>query len=232
MFRIQSLINEYLEMVLQFGFVTIFVAAFPLAPLFALINNALEIRLDARKMVTAFRRPVARRVKDIGAWLRIMDFISKLAVLSNGVIIAFTSDFIPRSIYYANNGDLRGYLNSTVSPFEISKLRSMYYNRTELDRLELDGHKLCYYQGKRTSPLSSDPYEPNVNYWQEMAYKIAFVFVFQNVIGTLTMLLRLFIPDVPATLRQNIREQQYLTNQLIMKHELKRGSKVARKFTL
>lgn len=50
-------------MVLQFGFVTIFVAAFPLAPLFALINNAFEIRLDAKKMITSLRRPVAQRVK-------------------------------------------------------------------------------------------------------------------------------------------------------------------------
>ena len=37
------LFNEYLEIVIQFGFITIFVAAFPLAPLFALINNILEI---------------------------------------------------------------------------------------------------------------------------------------------------------------------------------------------
>ena len=38
------LFNEYLEIVIQFGSITIFVAAFPLAPLFALINNILEIR--------------------------------------------------------------------------------------------------------------------------------------------------------------------------------------------
>jgi hypothetical protein len=34
--------------VLQFGFITIFVAAFPLAPLCALLNNWMEIRLDAQ----------------------------------------------------------------------------------------------------------------------------------------------------------------------------------------
>ena len=47
--------QEYLEMVLQFGFITIFVAAFPLAPLFALLNNWVEIRLDAQKFVCETR---------------------------------------------------------------------------------------------------------------------------------------------------------------------------------
>ncbi|KAE8749817.1 hypothetical protein FOCC_FOCC003555 [Frankliniella occidentalis] len=46
----EGLFQEYLEMVLQFGFITIFVAAFPLAPLFALLNNWVEIRLDAHKL--------------------------------------------------------------------------------------------------------------------------------------------------------------------------------------
>ena len=73
----EALFYEYLEMVLQFGFVTIFVAAFPLAPLFALINNALEIRLDAQKMIISLRRPVAQRVKNIGIWYRILDAIGK-----------------------------------------------------------------------------------------------------------------------------------------------------------
>ena len=56
--------------VIQFGMVTLFVASFPLAPLFALLNNVIEIRLDAKKFVTELRRPVAVRAKDIGeaAW--------------------------------------------------------------------------------------------------------------------------------------------------------------------
>jgi hypothetical protein len=39
------LLNEYQEMAIQFGFITIFVATFPLAPFFALMNNVIEIRL-------------------------------------------------------------------------------------------------------------------------------------------------------------------------------------------
>ena len=55
-------------LVIQFGFVSLFVASFPLAPLFALLNNVIEIRLDAKKFVTELRRPVAVRAKDIGQY--------------------------------------------------------------------------------------------------------------------------------------------------------------------
>lgn len=52
--------------VMQFSFTTIFVAAFPLAPLLALLNNIIEIRLDAIKMVSLERRLVPTKANDIG----------------------------------------------------------------------------------------------------------------------------------------------------------------------
>ena len=52
--------------VIQFSFTTLFVAAFPLAPLLALINNIFEIRLDAVKMVSLERRLIPKKTNDIG----------------------------------------------------------------------------------------------------------------------------------------------------------------------
>jgi hypothetical protein len=40
---------------LQFGFVTIFVAAFPLALLFPLVNNVLKMRLHAKQFPCIYR---------------------------------------------------------------------------------------------------------------------------------------------------------------------------------
>ena len=57
---------SFLLSVIQYGFVTLFVAAFPLGPFFALINNLLEIRLDAYKFIVVFQRPMAARAQDIG----------------------------------------------------------------------------------------------------------------------------------------------------------------------
>ncbi|KAL1471540.1 hypothetical protein MTO96_023594 [Rhipicephalus appendiculatus] len=78
-----SLFDEYLEMAIQFGFVTLFVAAFPLAPLFALLNNIVEIRLDAYKYTSQMRRPLAERVPNIGAWQVILKGVSVFAVICN-----------------------------------------------------------------------------------------------------------------------------------------------------
>ena len=41
-----SLFEEYLEIVIQYGFITMFVSAFPLAPFFALANNIMEVILE------------------------------------------------------------------------------------------------------------------------------------------------------------------------------------------
>ena len=49
-----------------------FVAAFPLAPLIALLTNLVEIRIDARNMVKTFRRPVAYKSEGIGVWYDIL----------------------------------------------------------------------------------------------------------------------------------------------------------------
>ncbi|XP_042369485.1 anoctamin-6-like, partial [Plectropomus leopardus] len=117
-------------MVIQFGFVTLFVASFPLAPILALINNLFEIRVDAWKITTQFRRIVPEKAQDIGAWQPILQGIAILAVATNAMIIAFTSDMIPRLVYYWSfsvypygdhkNNTMQGYINTSLSVFDIN----------------------------------------------------------------------------------------------------------------
>lgn len=82
-FSSSALLPEYMEMVIQFGFVTLFSFAFPLAPLLALVNNIFEIRLDAKKLVKYSRRTVNEDVKDIGIWFKILKGIVRISVLVN-----------------------------------------------------------------------------------------------------------------------------------------------------
>ena len=107
-----------------------FVAAFPLAPLFALLNSAIEVRVDAVNYVCQFRRPIASRAQDIGAWYPIMEGLANVSVLVNAFVIAFTSDFIPRLVYMYSysDGTLAGFVESRLAYFNISDYKK--YNLT------------------------------------------------------------------------------------------------------
>jgi anoctamin-10 len=41
---------------------------YPIAAFWAVTNNILEIRADAFKLCRLYQRPMAKRVKDTGAW--------------------------------------------------------------------------------------------------------------------------------------------------------------------
>lgn len=52
---------------IQFGYAALFVVAFPLAPLLALLNNYVEIRVDSYKVLHNTARPIPCGAQDIGA---------------------------------------------------------------------------------------------------------------------------------------------------------------------
>lgn len=76
-------VHVFSTSVVQFGFITLFSLAFPLAPLLALLNNVMEVRLDAIKMLRFVRRPVGMRARDIGVWHSIMTVVTRIAVASS-----------------------------------------------------------------------------------------------------------------------------------------------------
>lgn len=85
--------TDYNKMALQFGYVSMFVAAFPLAPFFSFLNNVLEIRTDAWKRLVGMQRPApSERAEDIGYWMQILEMISISAVCTNIGVLVFTSN--------------------------------------------------------------------------------------------------------------------------------------------
>lgn len=86
--------EDYAEMLIQFGYVSFFSLAFPLAPLLALANNVLELRTDAFKLCHAKQRPLAHKASGIGIWLHVLQLMSVLAVLTNCLHIAFTTTLL------------------------------------------------------------------------------------------------------------------------------------------
>ncbi|XP_039313689.1 anoctamin-4 isoform X4 [Solenopsis invicta] len=206
-----ALFDEYLEMILQYGFVTLFVAAFPLAPLFALLNNIAEIRLDAYKMVSEARRPLAERVEDIGAWFGILRGVTYVAVVSNAFVIAYTSDFIPRSVYafvYSPHEDLVGYIDSSLSEFNTSDYRDDMKSDVEAKHPET-----CQYRGYRNGPDHIDPYGLSPQYWHVFAARLAFVVVFEHFVFAITGIMSYAIPAVPHSLTTQIQREQLIAQE-------------------
>ncbi|KAK2192818.1 hypothetical protein NP493_22g05054 [Ridgeia piscesae] len=190
----EGLFQEYLEMVLQFGFITIFVAAFPLAPLFALLNNWMEIRLDAHKFVCETRRPVAEKAQNIGVWFTILDALAQLAVISNAFLIAFTSEFLPKLLYqYQYNWDLKGYVEFTLSQAPNGTLSEQ-----------------CLYRDFRTPDGNHSMF-----YWKLLCVRLAFVIVFEHVVFGICRLIDIMVPDIPQSLELKIKRERYLAKQAL-----------------
>ncbi|CAG5926927.1 unnamed protein product [Menidia menidia] len=188
-----GLFDEYLEMVLQFGFTTIFVAAFPLAPLLALINNVIEIRLDAYKFVTQWRRPLPSQAKDIGIWYGILEGIGILSVITNAFVIAVTSDFIPRLVYAYKYGPCAGQgragegcrifrfacFTCRRKPIFLSSLSCMLgYVNASLSVFRVSDFEKRY-RDYREPPDSTEPYSYTLQFWHVLAARLAFIIVFE-----------------------------------------------------
>lgn len=75
--------DDYLELFIQFGYVFLFSSVYPLAALWAALNNVVEIRADAFKLCKIYQRPMCRKVKDIGAWQRSFEILGALSILTN-----------------------------------------------------------------------------------------------------------------------------------------------------
>uniref|UniRef100_A0A4W5M843 Anoctamin n=1 Tax=Hucho hucho TaxID=62062 RepID=A0A4W5M843_9TELE len=60
--------DDYLELFLLFGYVSLFSCVYPLAAVLVVLNNVTEVYSDAFKMCTVFKRPFSEPAANIGVW--------------------------------------------------------------------------------------------------------------------------------------------------------------------
>ncbi|KAI3377205.1 hypothetical protein L3Q82_009110, partial [Scortum barcoo] len=205
-----SLFNEFLEMVVQFSFTTIFVAAFPLAPLLALINNIFEIRLDAIKMVRLERRLVPRKTNDIGVWTNVLEAIGVLAVIANGLVIGVSSDFIPRLVYRYRYGPcvngstqthcMQGYINDTLSTaFATQEAIKKDFLKHQWETDSGFNATQCSYRDYR----SNEDFSLTSQFWIVLAVRFAFIILFEHVVVMCKFIAAWFVPDNPIQVKND-----------------------------
>ncbi|KFZ55715.1 Anoctamin-5, partial [Antrostomus carolinensis] len=219
-----GLFYEYLEMVIQFGFITLFVASFPLAPLLALMNNILEIRVDSWKLTTQYRRPVAAKAHSIGVWQEILNGMAILSVVTNAFIVAFTSDMIPRLVYYYayyenEDSPMSGYINNSLSVFQISDFPDR--NKPKLNPGNFVICRLVY-RDYRYPPDHERKYLHTMQFWHILAAKLAFIIIMEHVVFIVKFFVAWMIPDVPADVTAKIKREKYLTQKILHEYELEK----------
>ncbi|XP_017578355.1 anoctamin-5 isoform X2 [Pygocentrus nattereri] len=222
-----GLFYEYLEMVIQFGFITLFVASFPLAPLLALMNNILEVRVDAWKLTTQFRRPVAAKAHSIGAWDEILNLIAVFSVVTNAFIVAFTSDMIPRLVYFyayhpGTELTMQGYVNNSLSVFKISQISTestpdpgenpAWFNSSVITT--------CRYRDYRYPPGHEHEYSHTMQFWHILAAKMAFIIIMEHVVFVVKFFVAWLIPDVPSDVQARVKRERYLVQEYLHNYEV------------
>eukprot|EP01035_Chromulina_nebulosa_P017170 gene17170-22686_t len=85
--------QDFADLVIQFAYATMFISAFPLATVMALVSNYVALRIDAWKLCQLCRRPEPRTCEDIGTWYTILEIVSISAVITNSALVAFTGTF-------------------------------------------------------------------------------------------------------------------------------------------
>jgi len=88
--EINGTVEEYSELMVQFGFVSLFSMAFPLVPLLAFLNNIVEMKIDKHKVMYMTRRPIPVVAKSNGIFTYLFAIMSFLAIFTNLGIMSFT----------------------------------------------------------------------------------------------------------------------------------------------
>jgi len=63
-----ELFDDYLEMIMTYGYITLFASAFPFSATITCVFIFIEIRSDIFKLEKTARRPFSRKTHDIGTW--------------------------------------------------------------------------------------------------------------------------------------------------------------------
>jgi anoctamin-10 len=74
------------EMVVQFGYLSLFSVVWPLTAVSFLINNWIELRADAMKICVEMQRPIPWRADTIGPWLDSLSFLTWLGTLTTSAL--------------------------------------------------------------------------------------------------------------------------------------------------
>ncbi|XP_067906029.1 anoctamin-10 [Heterodontus francisci] len=85
-----GMFDEYMELFVQFSYVSLFSCIYPLTAILIVVNNITEIRMDALKLCHLFRKPFISAAANIGVWQTAFEMIGFLSVITNCLLISIS----------------------------------------------------------------------------------------------------------------------------------------------
>jgi len=88
-----DVMTDIREMVIQFGYLSLFSVVWPLTACSFLVNNWIELRADAVKICVEMQRPIPWRDDTIGPWLDSLSFLTWLgSITTSALVYMFSND--------------------------------------------------------------------------------------------------------------------------------------------
>lgn len=87
-------IDDMAELMVQFGYVTLFVMALPITPVLAILNNVFEMKVDAHNLIRQSQRPHPNGSYGLGTWNSVLQLFSLAAVGTNVALIVWRTELV------------------------------------------------------------------------------------------------------------------------------------------
>lgn len=88
------ILYSYLALAILFGYLTMFSAALPLAPLVVLLCVFVSNKADLATLLNYYQRPVPKPAQDIGSWQGVFTALTVISVVVNAGLVAFSMTFL------------------------------------------------------------------------------------------------------------------------------------------
>ena len=97
----REILNRYMDQVIMFGYMCLFVCAFPLAPFLGYVSNILQIQQFGSALLYRKQRNTPFGAQDIGSFQSCFEAVSLLAIMTNTGLVFFTN----QKRYFGNDVD-------------------------------------------------------------------------------------------------------------------------------
>ena len=120
-FKYDNLLIEYMQKIILFGYINLFLVAVPLCPIFIVLILILEYLLDSYKLANFVYMMNIRGAKGIEVYNTIIKIISFIGIMSNGGLILFTKQYQDNNNTFRNFHftELSGIMRSPIGIFAL-----------------------------------------------------------------------------------------------------------------